>query len=292
VNADRENRLIRENVELRRLLGQRFSELRTLQAQLVEKKLQLNEISRKREEKVREELTGKLEHDHQLIVQALQAALSEFIGHLAHQWRQPLSAISLLIQDLGETCAHGEATKEYLGGTVTTAVEVIQHLSRSINAFRDLFRQDENRQAFNISEVLDRSLSFITSGLRCCDIAVEKEVDANLTVNGYPNEFSRAFLIIMGETTDLLHQRNKANPIIRISAYPEGGKAVVTITDNSGGIPADVINRIFNPNHAAWNTASDTGLGYYLSKIIIEKNMGGRLMASNAAGGAQFRIEM
>jgi signal transduction histidine kinase len=214
------------------------------------------------------------------------------LGSIAHQWRQPLTAVSLLIQDLGETYVYGEFTKEYLDSTIRNALNIIQHMSRTIDDFRDFFRQDKDRQAFSLRNNVERSLSLIETSLRYLNVTVDVDVDDDLIVSGYPNEFSQVLLNIIGNAKEIFRERSTADPVIRIHAFRENKRTVVTITDNGGGIPEDIIDRIFEPYFTTRNRENGTGIGLWMSKTIIEKNMDGKLSASNVEGGARFRIEV
>jgi signal transduction histidine kinase len=292
-------REIREKEDLPRELEQRTSELRTceerlraLEVQLDEKQRQLEALNRTLGEKIREEVDKNREKDHLLILQSRQAAMGEMIGNIAHQWRQPLTAISLLIQDLRECYVYGEFSLEYMDNNVGNALKIIQHMSQTINDFRNFFNRDKDMQAFSVREVLDRSVSFIEPSLRYNNIAVEIDVDDDLVAVGFPNEFSQALLNIIGNAKEIFRERGSSSPRIWIRAFREREKTVVTITDNGGGIPDAVMDRIFDPYFSTRSPENGTGLGLYMSRTIIEKSMGGTLTAANTEEGARFRIEI
>lgn len=135
-----------------------------------------------------------------------------------------------------------------------------------------------------------RSLSFIESSLRFNNIAVEIDVDDDLLAFGFPNEFSQAFINIIGNAKDAFRERGTSDPLIRIQGCRDGKRTVVIITDNAGGIPEEIIDRIFEPYFTTRELENGTGLGLYMAKTIVEKNMDGQLTAANVEGGACFRI--
>jgi signal transduction histidine kinase len=261
-----------------------------VEEQLRQKTAQLEELNRTLVEKVQQEVDKNREKDHLLILQSRQAAMGEMIGNIAHQWRQPLTAISLLVQDLGECYVYGDFTKEYLDKTIRNALNVIQHMSHTIDDFRNFFKQEKEKKAFSVGEVVTRSLSFIESSLRFNNIVVEVDVDDDLLAFGFPNEFSQALINIIGNAKEAFRERGTSEPLIRIQGFREGKRAVVTITDNAGGIPTQIIDKIFEPYFTTREIENGTGLGLYMSKTIVEKNMDGKLTASNVEGGACFRI--
>jgi len=267
-----------------------ITDRKRVEEQLRQKTAQLEELNRTLVEKVQQEVDKNREKDHLLILQSRQAAMGEMIGNIAHQWRQPLTAISLLIQDLGECYVYGDFSKEYLDTTIRNALKVIQHMSHTIDDFRNFFKQEKKKKAFSVGEVVTRSLSFIESSLRFNNIVVEVDVDDDLLAFGFPNEFSQAFINIIGNAKEAFRERGTSEPLIRIHGFREGKRAVVTITDNAGGIPTQIIDKIFEPYFTTREIENGTGLGLYMSKTIVEKNMDGKLTASNVDGGACFRI--
>jgi signal transduction histidine kinase len=267
-----------------------ITDRKRVEEQLREKTAQLEELNRTLAERVREEVEKNREKDHLLILQSRQAAMGEMIGNIAHQWRQPLTAVSLLIQDLGECYVYGDFSKEYLDTTIRNALNVIQHMSHTIDDFRNFFKREKEKKAFSVGEVVARSLSFIESSLRFNSIAVEIDVDDDLLAFGFPNEFSQAFINIIGNAKDAFRERGISDPLIRIQGCRDGKRTVVTITDNAGGIPEEIIDRIFEPYFTTRQLENGTGLGLYMAKTIVEKNMDGQLTASNVEGGACFRI--
>lgn len=263
-----------------------------VEEQLARKQLKLEELNRTLEQRVREEVEKNREKDHLLILQNRQAAMGEMIGNIAHQWRQPLTSISLLIQDLGECFDYGELNREYLDTTIGNAMDIIQHMSQTIDDFRNFFRQEKERQAYSVSQVINRSLSFMETSLRYANIKVRIDADEDIVLTGFPNELSQVLLNIIGNAKDIFVERMTVNPELRISASRENGKTAITISDNGGGIREDIIGRIFEPYFSHRETQSSTGIGLYMAKTIIEKNMGGRLTAENIGEGACFRIEI
>lgn len=269
-----------------------ITEHKRVEEMLREKTGQLEELNRTLEEKVREEVDKNRDKDHLLILQSRQAAMGEMIGNIAHQWRQPLTAISLLVQDLGECYVYGDFSKEYLDTTIRNALNVIQHMSQTIDDFRNFFKREKEKQAFSVRQVVERSLSFVESSLRFNTIAVAVDMDDDLLAFGFANEFSQVILNIVSNAKDAFREKGASESRISIKGFREGKKAVITIADNAGGIPDDIIDRVFDPYFTTRKLENGTGLGLYMSKTIIEKNMGGKLTVANQDGGACFRIEI
>jgi signal transduction histidine kinase len=263
-----------------------------MEEQLHLKQLQLEELNRTLAQKVHEEVEKNRQKEHLLILQNRQAAMGEMIGNIAHQWRQPLTSISLLIQDLGECFDYGDLSREYLDTTISNAMDVIQHMSQTIDDFRNFFKQDKERHAFSVSQVIRRTLSFMETSLRYANVTVNTDTDEDIVLTGLPNELSQVLLNIFGNAKDIFIERKTVNPELRIHSFREGDRSVITVADNGGGIHEEIIGRIFEPYFSHRETETSTGIGLYMAKTIIEKNMGGRLSAENIEGGAIFRIEI
>jgi len=256
------------------------------------KQQELEALNRSLEQRVREELERNREKDHLLIQQSRLAAMGEMIGNIAHQWRQPLNVVGLLFQSLPDSRRNGELTEEYLDETVRQAMEVIGYMSRTMNDFRNFFKPDKEKTEFILREVVDRSISFLQPHLHYHNIEITVRITDGLSVNGYPNEYSQVLINILGNAKDIFLERGTDNPSIAITAHEEGGRTVVTVTDNAGGVPEEILPRIFDPYFTCKQSGDGTGLGLYMSKTIIEKNMQGVLTARNTGGGAEFRIEV
>lgn len=288
-----------ENDDLRRQIEQRTEELqacrarlRALEEWLGENGRQPEEPDRTLEERIRQEVDRTREKDQLLGLRSRHAAMGEMIGNIAHQWRQPLTAISLLIQDLRECYEYGELSLEYLEKNVGDALGMIQQMSRSLNDYRDFFSTGNESRVFSVRELLERSVSIIESSLRYHNIELTIDADGGLTATGHPNEFSQAILNIIANAREAFKERRTAEPAIRIRAFREGNRTVVTVTDNGGGIPEAVMDRIFDPYFTTRAPEKWLGLGLYTARLIIEKKMGGSLTAGNVEGGARFRIEI
>jgi PAS domain S-box-containing protein len=252
----------------------------------------LKEFNQVLEEKVREEVAKNRQKDFLLIRQSRQAAMGEMIGNIAHQWRQPLTTIALLIQDLSENYSYGEFNQEYLDKTVDHAMEVIQFMSSTIDDFRNFFKPDKLKESFLIGEAIRKTLSFTGPGLRDKNINIRLDIDDSLYITGYPNEYAQVLFSIINNAKDALLEKEVVNPSIIITVSKQQGKSVVTIADNAGGIPEEVIDKIFDPYFTTKELGKGTGVGLYMAKTIIEKHMDGKLGARNYAEGAEFRIEV
>ncbi|MEZ4599811.1 MAG: PAS domain S-box protein [Syntrophotaleaceae bacterium] len=258
--------------------------------QLMRQKLQLEELNCTLEERVREEVAKNREKDILLIQQNRQAAMGELLDHIAHQWKQPLTVISLLVQNLEGSYDKGELTSRLMGETIAKTVDLLEHMGQTIEVFREFYRPDKEKTVFSVKDAIDRALDFISPVLNCHAVAVEIEVDPGLMTIGYPREYTQVLLNILSNARDAFRERNTANPKITIRGFVEDNQVIVTMTDNAGGIPETIIPRIFDLYVTTKEAGGGTGIGLHMSKNIIEKNMQGSLTARNRDFGAEFRI--
>jgi signal transduction histidine kinase len=214
------------------------------------------------------------------------------LDHIAHQWKQPLNSISLIIQDLGETASDGELTDAHVTDTVGKTMALLEHMAQTIDIFRQFYRLDKEKKVFRIKDSIDQALTFISPAFRFHSIAVELDVDPGLTAFGYAKEYAQVLLNILANARDAFKARATEKPRVIIRAFAKDSLTVVTITDNAGGIPAAIIGKIFDFYFTTNESTGGTGIGLYMSKNIIEKNMAGKLTAENTDGGAQFRIKI
>jgi signal transduction histidine kinase len=287
--------LQKDNDELERRVHERTEELalsiENLKGEIEERKQAERSLLNESAERLRavEALRKK---EKMLIQQSRQAAMGEMIGNIAHQWRQPLNLLAIQVQQLLMLHDYGEFTRESLDSNVTNSMELIQHMSRTIDDFRNYFRPDKGKIEFELSEVITNTLSLIEDSFRNERIRIEIVTNDEPVINGYRNEFVQVILNILNNARDVLMEREISDPRVTITISAEGGRAVVSIADNAGGIPEEFMGKIFDPYFTTKGPQTGTGVGLYMSKSIIENNMSGRLTVRNIANGAEFRIEI
>ena len=250
---------------------------------------QLNETLEERIKVAVEELRDK---NRMLIIQGRQAIMGEMIGNISHQWRQPLNMLGLLAQELQVTCKQGKPSAEYIDTNIKKTLETIRQMSQTIDDFRNFFQIDRVEVNFDVYSIIEKTISLLEIGLKSRGIRCEIEKTDDISISGYPNEFAQVLLNIVNNARDAFIERNIINPAIVIRLYTDGGRTIVTICDNAGGIPAGVIDKVFEPYFTTKGPDKGTGIGLFMSKSIIEGHMNGSLSVRNAGDGAEFRIEI
>ena len=171
-------------------------------------------------------------------------------------------------------------------------MELIRHMSQTIDDFRNYFKPDREKVEFKVAEAVENTLSLIEASFKNQNIDIEVVAENDPAIHGYRNEFAQALLNILNNARDALKEREIKDPRVTITICFEDGRAVVTISDNAGGIPKEIMCKIFDPYFTTKGPQVGTGIGLFMSKSIIEKNMGGRLVVRNTADGAEFRLEV
>lgn len=265
---------------------------KALEDELAIYRYKLEKLNRTLESKIDHALAELRQKDQMLILQDRFVVMGEMINNIAHQWRQPLNSLGLAIQGLPLDYDTAEFSKEYLEKTSAFAMEQIGHMSETIEFFRNFFKPDKTKVSFSIIQEIRRTLSLIEGNFYDLNLKTTLHFEGDPQVYGYPNEYAQVLLNILTNARDALLGNSIVNAMISIKVFSEENKSVVTITDNAGGIDDEILGRIFDPFFTTKGPDKGTGIGLFMSKTIIEKNMGGKLTVRNSTDGAEFRIEV
>jgi len=233
------------------------------------------------------------EKDQLLVQQSRLAAMGEMINNIAHQWRQPLNSIALIVQELPIVYRKGEFSSEYLNEMVVKAKNHVFNMSKTIEDFKRFFEPNKEKVEFKVADAVAKTLDLVRDGFEILHIEVEVNDVGDPVIYGYSNEFSQVLINIFLNCRDaFLKQPEEKSRIIKVGIFPQSKKTVITITDNAGGIPENVIEKIFDPYFTTKGPDKGTGIGLFMGKTIIERHMHGSLTVQNTEDGAQFRIEV
>ncbi|MBU2514714.1 protein kinase [bacterium] len=265
---------------------------RTLEQQVTHRTQELEELNRNLENKVREELDRRLEQEQLLIQQSKMAAMGEMIGMIAHQWRQPLSSISTVAGNMQIFLELDRISKDEFSSLLTTINEQVQYLSGTINDFREFFSPKKKAELIHLEDILGKTLKLIGKSLEHKNIQLKNNCLFSKPIVTYSNELMQVFLNIIKNAQDALIENSVTDPWITIESTESDQHQTVTFTDNAGGVPEEIIDKIFEPYFSTKEEKTGTGLGLYMSKIIVEKHCRGELTVRNIKGGASFEIQL
>ncbi len=225
--------------------------------------------------------------DNILQQQSKMASMGEMIGAIAHQWRQPLNELGLSIQNLEYDYKFGQIDEKFIDEFIEYNKKTIMFMSDTIDDFRNFFRVDKEKKNFNVKEKTKSVIAMLSSQIKNNNITLDLIGD-DFIYNGFASEYSQMVLNIINNAKDALISNNIINPYIHIFLENES----IIIKDNAGGIPNDIIDRVFEPYFTTKEQGKGTGMGLYMSKMIIEDNMGGSLSVENDKDGAIFIINL
>jgi len=251
---------------------------------------ELQKLYQQMDDKINKTVDDLRTKDHLLIKQSRQAAMGEMIGNIAHQWRQPLNSIGVIIQNLEDAYEFGEMTEQYLKNNIAQIMNMLQYMSQTIDDFRNFFKPNKEKELFKVLDILQNTVTLVKSEFDSEHIAIQVDNTNNPVLKGYPNELSQVMLNLLINTKDVVKERALKQAKISISIEINEQLCSISIEDDAGGIPSEIIDHIFEP----YFTTKDmgTGLGLYMSQMIIEKNMKGTIHAENTQSGARFTINL
>ena len=252
---------------------------------------ELHTLNTNMEHRVDEEVQKNREKERILHEQSRFAAMGEMLGNIAHQWRQPLSAINTAIGNAKIENLLGVTTQESLEDTFERVEEYTDYLSTTIEDFRNYFKQDKKRKNYLISDVIETVLSLTKANF--IDITIIKEFgEQRIKLLGYPNELMQVLINILNNAKDVFEEKHIPKQYIRMTIEKTPSHVILRIYDNAGGIDKKIISNIFDPYFTTKHKAQGTGIGLYMSKEMIQKHMNGSLSVSNKGfivdGAEQF----
>jgi len=250
---------------------------------------ELKSLNENLEQRVRNEVAKNMEQERLLIQQSRLAAMGEMIGNIAHQWRQPLNALNLLLANIKDSFEYGELDREYLDRTIADGNQLVQRMSTTIDDFRNFFNPNKAIQNFSLNRAISAALSLVSHSFKNHNIAILVEEGEDWQARGFPNEFSQVLLNILSNSKDAILEKQILQGKIEIMLGEKGPIVWVAVRDNGGGIPEAVMARVFEPYFTT--KEKGTGIGLYMSKMIME-HMHGTISARNVEGGTEFRLEL
>ncbi len=253
-------------------------------------KKKLEELNKTLEDKVSYEVEKSRQKDKQILQQSRLAQMGEMISMIAHQWRQPLAAISSSSTAINLKATLNKLDKETALELSGNIIDFSKHLSATIDDFREFFRSNKEKRDTTYSDVIQSVLNIVEASISTKNIKIIKELHCNATFSTYPNEIKQVVLNLLKNAEDILLDNRIKDPCIKIVTYTEEEHYILEVSDNGGGIPEDIIDNIFDPYFSTKTKKDGTGLGLYMSKTIIEDHCGGILHVNNSDVGAVFRI--
>jgi len=239
-----------------------------------------------------DEMIRSKQKDKTLLHQSKLAQMGEMISMIAHQWRQPLTAISSTSNDLHMKIMLDKYEKEYFNDKLSRINEFSQHLSSTIDDFRNFYKKDKQKESILHSQMAKGAFEIVSSTLEHKNIALLPEFGCKKKIMVFVNELRQVILNLIKNSEDILVEKKVKKPYIKVKTYDDESYSYMEISDNGGGIKEELIDKIFDPYFSTKTKKDGTGLGLYMSKIIVEDHCQGDLLISNTKDGVKFTIKI
>ncbi|MCD6258196.1 MAG: ABC transporter substrate-binding protein [Helicobacteraceae bacterium] len=263
-----------------------------LKEQVAEKTKELREINQSLEKSVEEKVHEIIQKDKLLTAQSKQAVMGEMISMIAHQWRQPLSTITLQISNLQIKKMMGEDIDDlYIDKTLAQISDTIIYLSDTVDDFQTYFRPDKKASTIEIHELLNKVINFVQPRLKGKQISILIKKEKDIFIDVYANELTQVILNIVNNAIDALEEIDKEGKTICLSAALHGKKVEIIVEDNGPGILEENKEKLFEP-YFSTKGKNGTGLGLYMSQMIVEKQFNGKIEAQSSEEGSTFIVSI
>ncbi|KJU82702.1 two-component hybrid sensor and regulator [Candidatus Magnetobacterium bavaricum] len=260
--------------------------------------LNLYNLQKSLQQKVQEEVDKRRLDEQLLFQQSKMAAMGEMIGAIAHQWKQPLNALSLTIQDMEFAFDAGELDKKYIEQSVTQGMALIRHMSQTASDFQNFLKPSTHKDRFSVAEAFYGVADLFSDQLKKDVVELRLNFPRTLELYsiGYINEFKHVVLNLINNSRDAIKARRNSGQLtdegwVSIDIGQDNDNVVVRLHDNGGGIDQSVIDNMFEP-YVTTKGEGGTGIGLYMSRAIVQGKMEGSISASNAQGGVEFVITL
>jgi C4-dicarboxylate-specific signal transduction histidine kinase len=220
------------------------------------------------------------------------AVIGEMMDLIAHQWKQPLSIISSTISNLPISYELELLDENLINITTTKVLNQVSHLNTTLNEFRGFFRPNKLKSPFKVKNSIESIIKLIYDDLERNAIDIKINSDENIEAYGFENEFKHVILNLVNNSKDAFNERNIQNRTIKLDIYYDISKVIVEVIDSAGGVTNDILPHIFEPNFTTKQREKGSGMGLYMSKMIID-NMDGEISAENIDSvGVKFIMKL
>ena len=285
---------VTKEVELKMALERKERELellnRTLEERVRQQTRELYELNRHLEERVREEVAKNEEKQKMLMLQSRMAGLGQMMANIAHQWRQPLTELALILFNLKKAALANDRTQ--IERHYQDARSTISSMSATIDDFTDFFRPNRPRGSFAPALSVQDALKIVRHSFDRLGIEIELDLDESLRIEGVRNELAQVVINLLQNAKEVMTERQTLQKriVVEVAATEDGVR--LSVEDSGGGIDEAVLPRIFEPYFTSKHASKGTGLGLFMAKMIVEQRFGGRIWACNGPIGAKFVIEL
>ena len=289
---------VTSEVELKKRLELKEKELEQLNLNLEQKvkeqTKQLKELNKTLEQRVFEEIKKNEEKQKLLFWHSRMASLGQMLANIAHQWRQPLTELNLTLFNMKKASINNNEKK--VDELYKESKTLIASMSSTIEDFTNFFNPQKEKKSFEIKDAINEALVILRKVIEIENIHIQIDVPIDYKVIGVSNELSQVIVNLIQNSKDAFVQNKIDNKTIIISLKENQQKekkyALLEIKDNAGGIEKENIEKVFDPYFTTKYKSQGTGLGLFMSKMIIEKSLEGELSHENVDDGSTFKIKL
>lgn len=242
------------------------------------------------QKKIDKEIAKSRQKDKVLFHQSKLVSMGEMLENIAHQWRQPLSQINSAVFVIDDVLYQNSCKDKKIEQKLLEIESLTTYMSKTIDDFKNFFDKHKQREVFSLKEVIEKSISILKGSLKSHNIEIDIDLDDEFKSYGYPSELQQVIVSILNNAKEALISKSVSYPeiYVRVDRIDEYNN--IYICDNAGGIDGEIIDKIFEPYFTTKYKSQGTGLGLYISKLIIEESLGGELGVKNVVDGACFHI--
>ena len=258
-----------------------FSKLHVnLEDAINDKTKELLELNESLEKKIKLEVLNSRKKDLIMFQQSKLASLGEMLGNIAHQWRQPLGSLLMIIQSFQTKMELGKLSYDFVEQKTEDAILLAENMSNTLNDFQNFFSPNKDKVLFSLKDCVEHSIELSKYLLEKENITINFIIVDDLKIYGFYNELSHVILNMLSNSKDALKDKEK-NKLVKIVIKKYNNNARINIYDNGGGIEEDILPQIFEPYYTTKYKSAGTGIGLYMSKQIVEKHMNGIIKCKN-----------
>ena len=249
----------------------------------------INNSAVKMVKKIEEELEKRILYEKEIMQKNRLASMGEMIDNIAHQWRQPLMKINAIVLNTDRSIELKKYDEQYLQNRLDDISQAVYHMSNTIDTFREFLNPHKSKESFEISNSINKSLKVLNT------LLVDIEVNINqkeIYINAYESEFMQVIISILSNSIDIFKARDIEKKYINIDIYEDDIHYFISIKDSAGGIKEDIIDKIFEPYFTTKHKSGGTGMGLYISKLIIQSSFKGDIKVKAVDNGVKFILEI
>ena len=228
-----------------------------------------------------------------MIAQSRHAAMGEMISMIAHQWRQPITVVSMIANNLLADVELEDVEPQKVKQSAIKILDQGKHLSQTIDDFKNFFRPNKKTEISLVNDILEENFNILGKSLENNNISVNKTYESYTPIETYSRELLQVFINILKNAKEALMENDIKDPIINVTTNEDEDYVYISICDNANGINPDIITKIYDPYFSTKDEKIGTGLGLYMTKTIVEKHLNGNIEAYNREdNGVCFKISL